>query len=239
MKNIIDFILESQGQKPRYRSSNKPYNAKNDKLIGKRNTRAYRVVTHRISDFVEEFNETLKEYPHYASYFVVALSIDNEIEKFDINNKEITDKLVQFKNPNTNTSTYNLLNLALNRDNIKELGESGENFYKWVERANYNGHAGTIRLNIEDNNNYHLNFVAYHDTIKKPIYLNVFLVQPDKNDDQFEAGWDTSIMIKSAWKRINKSNNANNGVNVNELQKGKYTGKNVAEAFIDIIEGWD
>jgi hypothetical protein len=28
-------------------------------------------------------------------------------------------------------------------------------------------------------------------------------------------------------------------VNVSELQKGKYTGKNVAEAFIDIIEGWD
>ena len=81
MKNIIDFILESQGQKPRYRSSNKPYNAKNDKLIGKRNTRAYRVVTHRISDFVEEFNETLEKYPHYAPYFVVALSTTNDVPR--------------------------------------------------------------------------------------------------------------------------------------------------------------
>lgn len=46
-------------------------------------------------------------------------------------------------------------------------------------------------------------------------------------------------MITSAWKRINKSKKSANGVNVNDLQKGNYTGKNVAEAFIDIIEGWD
>lgn len=236
MKNIIDFILESQGQKPRYRSSNKPYNPKKDALIGKRNTREYRVVTHRISDFVEEFNEVIEKYPHYTPYFVIALSTTNVRTNFDLNNKDLTDKLVQFKNPNTKEkTTYNLLDL----DNIKELGESGENFYKWVVRANYNGHAGTIRLNIEDKNNYHLNFDAYHDNIEKPIYLNVFLVQPDKNDDQFEAGWDTSIMISSAWKRINKSKKSENGVNVSELQKGNCTGKNVAEAFIDIIEGWD
>ena len=236
MKNIIDFILESQGQKPRYRSSNKPYDAKNNELTEKRNTRPYRAVTYRLSKFVEEFNEVIEKFPYYAPYFVLALSTTHVPTNFDLNKKDDTNKLVQFKNPNTKgKATYNLLDI----DNIKELGESGENFYKWVVDANYNGKPGTIRLNIEDKNNYYLNFSAYHDNIEEPIYLNVFLLQPSKNDDLFEAGWDTSIMIRSAWKRINKSKNSANGVNVIELQKGKYTGKNVAEAFIDIIEGWD
>lgn len=243
MKNIIDFILESRGQKPRYRKSNEPYYAGRDELVVKRNTRKHRVVTHRVSEFVEEFNATIKEHPVYAPYFVLAMSVKANLPgKFDINDKKHTEELVEFTNPNSKAkiTTFNLLDL----DNIKGLGESGEGFDKWVARANYNGSAGTIELTKDyDNDKYYLGFNAYHNSSysNEPVFLHVILLQPDEDSDQYEAGWDTSVMTESAWKRVNKSNNANLGkyVEINKLQQGKITGKNVANAFIDIIEGWE
>ena len=96
MKNIIDFILESNGQRISQRANNRPYDVKNDKLLQQKNSRPERAQKLRetkldkqvqefcsalVNDFMVKFYNLTKADKSLLSFYYEANDILTQMDK--------------------------------------------------------------------------------------------------------------------------------------------------------------
>lgn len=249
MKNIIDFILESKGQRPRYRSTNKPYNVKNDELEHNKDIRQYKKDLQRFTNFFKEFNDNLDvKYRNNVHAFVFTgndndwFNINFSTDKFiDNNKKDFKSSIIQFngsykeltidtiddydvlKNPN-----WMSLCSFKNKVETPSWHRYGYELEIKNEHAYYKGNVGEIYITKEG-----INYYEYHGTKIADLQL-AFTLNTD-NDN----GWNPDNMIQSICNRANKKHKESSTViNLKNLGKGNLTGKNFAEAFNHVLDTW-
>jgi hypothetical protein len=258
MKNIIDFILESQGQRHRYRATNKPYDAKNDELVHNKKTREYKKDLHRLTNFFKEFNDNLADrYKDSVHAFVFPHNSDRNIRSFstdeyiNTNYELIKKQMVQFSGTNTALSKdtieyYDVLknpdwmSLCSFKKQVKTPGYSydGDDIYGYILNiANKtlemgNGNSSDIFITKDG-----IQCFAYHDN-KRTGLDPIFTIETGKSIDKDED-WNPDKMVEAACARVYKRNGARNCIiDLEDLGYGKLTGKNFAEAFNHVIDNW-
>lgn len=253
MKNIIDFILESKGQRPRYRATNKPYNTKNDELVRNENIREYKKYLQRLTNFFNEFNANLdKKYKIWVNAFVYVGDADWDVPKCStdafVEDKDtpIYKSLVQFsgsadtKLSNSTIENYDALQnpdwmTLCSFKNLVETPRWHQFGYKLEiknDNAHYKNDAGSIYITKEG-----LKFYPYHSTYTADLQLLFTL--DNNNIEGRNNDWQPYNMIKAICKRVYKKNGEGKIViNLKELGKGNLTGKNFAEAFNHVINNW-
>jgi hypothetical protein len=255
MKNIIDFILESQGQRHRYRATNKPYDAKNDELVHNKNTREYKKDLHRLTTFFKEFNANLNDkyknsvhafvFPHNYDRKIISFSTDAYINSDDT---RIKDQIIQFSGTDAAFSkdTIKYYDVLKNPDwlslcDFEEMVKTP--FYDYQKDRDIYGY----ELNFA-NKNLKMDYstsawvyvtkdgiqcFAYHDNERTG--LDVIFTM-DTNDVE---NWDPDKMVEAVCARVNKRNGARRCIiDLEDLGYGKFTGKKIADAFNHVIDNW-
>jgi hypothetical protein len=234
MKNIIDFILESQGQRPRFRKHNRPYKTEKDKLVVDSKYKDYKKLIFRLEKFTTELEKGLGKYANR-----VELLLFPEDYYFRFNNDDYKkDNLVKFTNDYGNGSNYTFYNMF----NITDWYKT----FDYVEGAHHgsilandieiDGHKGKMVMNKEK-----LSFDGYHtNEYDKNIYgLRIYIHKPDNRTDKYgDVEWDVNKIIRNIYNRLHKGHSKDDLLSISDLGKGNYTGENVAKAIVDALENW-
>lgn len=255
MKNIIDFILESQGQRHRYRATNKPYDAKNDELVHNKNTREYKKDLQRLTTFFKEFNANLNDkYKNSVHAFVFPHNSDRNITSFStdayINSDDgsIINQIIQFSGEDAKLSkdTVKYYDVLKNPDWIslcdfeKEVKTPYHDYLKDRDIYGYELNFANKKLEMGYGNSAWVYVIkdgiqcfAFHDDKRTGLEV-IFTMDTNNVED-----WDPTDMVEAVCARVYKRNGSRNCIiDLKDLGHGKLTGKNFAEAFNHVIDNW-
>lgn len=255
MKNVIDFILESQGQRHRYRATNKPYDVEKDELVHNKKTREYKKDLHRLTTFFKEFNANLNDkYKNSVHAFVFPYNSDRDIRSFSTDDyinsdsDSIKKQIIQFsgKDAELSKDTVKYYDVLKNPD--------------WLALCDFENEVKTPAYDYKTDRDiygYELNIAnkklemkygvsswlyvtkdgiqcfAYHDNERTGLDL-IFTMDTNDVED-----WDPTKMVSAACARVYKRNGARRCIiDLEDLGYGKLTGKKFADAFNHVIDNW-